>query len=219
VDNRLSSIFCCFPSFPLGRPRESVQELAPEYSSARNLPAYTGSPPDSEKNFEVNTDLAVPRYLPADLVVNFVTLEPPGFEQPPYYPGATKEKSREPSSKSLKPQPLRLVRESRKKKSPAFYSENSRSLLQSTTYITIEPTTASSTAISSLLVNMSTNPPVQKAPPTLPSGPRPAGMAASPSKDDILADLRRQVSEPPIPPFPFHYVLYLLSFLLLVLDT
>jgi hypothetical protein len=66
--------------------------------------------------------------------------------------------------------------------------------LQSTTYITIEHYSGSSTAISNCsLAKMSATPGMPKVAPTLPSGPRPGG-ASSPSKEEILADLRRQVS-------------------------
>ncbi|KAH8905136.1 hypothetical protein BR93DRAFT_939165 [Coniochaeta sp. PMI_546] len=41
---------------------------------------------------------------------------------------------------------------------------------------------------------MSTVPAMPKVAPTLPSGPRPGG-ASSPSKDEILADLRRQLDD------------------------
>ncbi|OIW34508.1 hypothetical protein CONLIGDRAFT_638863 [Coniochaeta ligniaria NRRL 30616] len=196
VDNRLASIFCCFTSFPASRPRESVQDLAPEYSSPRNLPAYTGQELDPEKNAPFVPDLAVPRYLPVNLSgnysVNFVTLDPPGFEPPPYYPGLTEQK---PLVDALKPKPLHLARTSRKQKPPVFYSHNARTLFQSTTYITIEDTSGSSTAISSSsLAKMSATPAMPKVAPALPSGPRPGGVS-SPSKDEILADLRRQLDD------------------------
>lgn len=192
VDNRLAFLFCCFPSFPASRPRESAQDVVPEYPSSRSLPAYTGPEVDQEKDAHFDSHLAVPRYLPVDLPgnysVNFVTLDPPGFEPPPYYPGLNKRKY---PVEPLKPKPLRLVRTSREKKAPVFYSHNTRTLFQSTTYITIDNTSGSSTAISS--DKMSATQAMPKVAPTLPSGPRPGG-APSPSKDEILADLRRQVS-------------------------
>ena len=195
MDNRLASIFCCFPSFPVSRSRESLQSLAPEYSSPRDLPAYTGPELDPEKDAHFDSGLAVPRYLPvnlpADYSVNFLTLDPPAFEPPPYYPGLSKENS---LAHTPKPKPLRLVRNSHKRKPPVFYAHNSKTVLQTTTYITIEPTSASSTAISTApaVTTMSAAPTMPKPAPTLPSGPRPGG--ASPTKDEILADLRRQVS-------------------------
>lgn len=217
MDNPLASVFFCFSScFPPSRSRESVQDLAPEYSSARGLPAYTGRELDPEKDAPFTSSLAVPRYLPVDprteYSINFVTLDPPRFEPPPYYPGLTKQK---PLLSTLEPKPLRLVRDSRKRKPPVSYSHNSKYHIQSTSYyIAVEHTSASSTAISSAsLATMSTTttPAMPKAAPTLPNGPRPGG--APPSKDEILADLRRQVSPAPfptpiIPPrsyFPFFF--------------
>ncbi|KAB5551372.1 hypothetical protein GE09DRAFT_1240676 [Coniochaeta sp. 2T2.1] len=193
VDNRLSSLFCCLPNFPLSRSRESVQSLSsPEYSSSsRDLPPYSGPELDTEKDLEFHSSLSVPRYLPVSLSINFVTLDPPSFEPPPYYPGLIKQKSLQKPNSLLPPKPLRLVRGSQKKKPPVFYTHNEKALLQSTTYLTINPTTGTSTSISTTMSTTQAPKPTQ----TLPSGPRPTGGSISPSKDEILADLRRQLDD------------------------
>lgn len=188
MDNRQPSLlFCCFPSFPVSRPRESVQEVAPEYSSARELPPYDQLPLDR----------------------GLVHAAPPKLEPPPYYPGLDKTKPPY-SSTSLKPKPLRLVRDSRKRAPPVFYSKDTRTLLQSVSYLRIDNEGWTTGRES---VDMASNQTVPKDVP-LPSGPRLPGAGvgggmSSKSKDEILADLRRQVSVlnlPTLCPFVTRYL-------------
>lgn len=181
MDNRrFSSLFCCFPSFPVSRSGESVQQVAHEHSPARDLPQYG--------------DLG-------RLDPELVTSTPPKLQPPPYYPCLDKAKPPY-SSASLRPKPLRLVRDSRKRTPPVFYSQNTKTLLQGVTYLSIDNTAWTTSSAS---VNMASNPTVPKDVP-LPSGPRlpgggvGGGMSTSKSKEEILADLRRQVS--PFRPFP-----------------
>lgn len=204
-----SAFFCCFPSFPVSRPRESVQDPVPDYSSARDLPPYDGSELDPEKkSLEAARSLGVERNnfllkLPVNLSINFVTTTPPRFEPPPYYPGLGKAKSFQ-SSNALKPKPLRLVRDSRKKSPPDFYSRSTKTLFQGVAYISIDntPPTPRSTSF-----NMASNQAMPKVTP-LPNGPRlptggvGGGMSTSQTKEELLADLRRQVNPLPAQPRP-----------------
>lgn len=105
---------------------------------------------------------------------------------------------------SRKPQPLRLVQESlnsRKRKPPVFFAKHTRTLVQSVTYITVyqdsssSPTSSSYSPTATTFFKMaSTNPTMPKVSnlPPVPAGARSGYL--SPTKEEMLADLRRQVN-------------------------
>lgn len=105
---------------------------------------------------------------------------------------------------SSKPQPLRLVQESlnsRKRKPPVFYAQHTRTLVQSVTYITIHQDSSSSSPTSSSYSPSATTFKMANTNPTMPKvsnlPPVPAGARSgflSPTKEEMLADLRRQVN-------------------------
>lgn len=108
---------------------------------------------------------------------------------------------------SSKPQPLRLVQESlnsRKRKPPVFYAQHTRTLVQSVTYITIHQDSSSSvsptspsyspTATTTTFKMSNANPTMPKVSnlPPVPAGARSGYL--SPTKEEMLADLRHQVN-------------------------
>ena len=114
---------------------------------------------------------------------------------------------------SSKPQPLRLVQESlhsRKRKPPVFFAQHTRTLVQSVTYITIHqdssysssaPTSPTSSSYSPTALTTTTFDKMANTNPTMPKvsnlPPVPAGARSgylSPTKEEMLADLRRQVN-------------------------
>lgn len=104
---------------------------------------------------------------------------------------------------SSKPQPLRLVQESlnsRKRKPPVFFAQHTRTQVQSVTYITIHqdssssPTSSSYSPTATTFKMANTNPTMPKVSnlPPVPAGARSGFL--SPTKEEMLADLRRQVN-------------------------
>lgn len=256
----LASLCFCLPSFPASRSRESdgaprgLDNYSPDESQV-DLPTYAG-PELSEKTFEVqqltgvpsvaaaprgappgfSAARSVPRTVPTALGTYFDS--PPGVEPPPYYPldGQPKKGALDPNAR---PKPLRLVRLSKKKKSPVVYESSTHRLIQSLTTLTFDQpaspplspppayyedssetysvssyyqsSTARQTSSARKRRNskMASNPTMPKVSPplpattTLPSGPRPpfssagfgGGAAGAGSKEDILADLRRQLDD------------------------
>ncbi|KAK3694095.1 hypothetical protein B0T22DRAFT_61508 [Podospora appendiculata] len=174
----------------------------PPPSSVRDLPAYTGPELDPEKNSS-----PPPPSNPRFYGVNFVTFDPPAFEPPPYYPGSKHYRSASSksalstslSSKSLGP--LRLVQTRRRRPPPVFYAKKTHDRIQSVSYTTFEQKDSSSSSsplprtIMASNVNPAVMPKVATTLPPLPSGPRPGGRGLSPSKEDIIANLRRQLDD------------------------
>jgi len=208
VDNpKRTTYLCNFPRFPIIRPRESNhapqkqqrQQQPPAYSPPRTLPPYPYSGPQSSP--PKRRILPVRPHLGLD--VNFVQFDPPPryreiVSPPPATVGLTKSPSKKKPSvfTSAKPRPLRLVQESlnRKRRPPVFIAQSSHSVVQSLTYITVYSSDSSNKS------KMASNPVMPKVTPPLPSlpgGPMsrpPAALGSSPqNKEQLLADLRRQV--------------------------
>ncbi|KAK3336234.1 hypothetical protein B0T19DRAFT_396007 [Cercophora scortea] len=196
-----------------GWSQESLDDHHHQPSSVRDLPAYTGPELDPEKNSSLPPPLpssANPRFYE----VNFVTFDPPAFEPPPYYPGSKHYRSASSksglstslslkSSKSTLPGPLRRRR---KQPPPVFYAKKTHDRIQSVSYITFEQhhqqqdSSSSSRKIMASNINPAVMPKVPTTLPPLPSGPRPVAAGAggrgfSPSKEDMIADLRRQLDD------------------------
>lgn len=207
MDHLLFGSFCvCFPSFPDSRSWESNNPAAP-----RDLPDYSG-PVLSEKAFEVTVGAALPRVLP---------LKPETYpvQPPPYYPGghkpsnSTSSTSSTSKSSSLEVKPLRLVRASRKRRAssksassspppPAYVESYSHDYFQSVTTLSIEslrpappPYTEKMAVPNPSMPKVGTMNSPPSGPGARPFGPSPSSSSASQSKDDILADLRRQLDD------------------------
>lgn len=231
LNNRqsLNPRLCTFPSFPIGRSRESLQSVTanPSYSTPRTLPPLPKGPEGEFDLYRRRRNSLLFRPLPVNVsgrnnsvVVEQTTTTPSPKSQyfPPPLATTTKSKHKRVFSSS-KPQPLRLVQETlkdkRKRQPPVFYAQHSRSVLQSLTHITIQQQEKIS---SDNEIMASSNPTMPKVSPpvTLPplpsSGPRPPTTAPSfgaggmnPSKDELIADLRRQVNFS-FPSFPFTHL-------------
>ena len=195
------SFFCCFPSFPNSRSRESFVDYS---QSSRDLPAYTGPDLDTEKSLDFVAQLrqqqavaAAPRYL----AVNNLAYSPPAFEPPPYYPAPVGQEKTLLSSPLLpKAKPFRLASSLRKRKPPVYVSQSSHTVYQSVTYLTFDQHSYPHLDLEKQEDIMASNPVMPKVTTALPSGPRPvgaggAGVGSPSSKDDILADLRRQLDD------------------------
>ncbi len=151
--------------------------------SSRDLPPYDGPPLDPEKKaldliLGSSSGLAsAPRTVVA---VNFLQYTPPQLEPPPRYPGLLTE-FKKPGS-SLAPKPLRVGR----KRNPPRFIESHGSYRYRTLSYTFCPVHDAD--------KMASNPLRPDATTTLPSGPRP-GLNGIQSKDELLADLRRQLDD------------------------
>ncbi|KAI5466754.1 hypothetical protein BGZ63DRAFT_430125 [Mariannaea sp. PMI_226] len=183
VDQLILDSFClCLPSFPNSRSGESD-------SLPRSLPVYSG-PELSTSHSDlvgVSAGAPLPRVLP---------LKPEAYpvQPPPYYPGR---------STSLEVKPLRLVRTSRKRRSPrkpsppppSYYETYSYTLYQSVTTLSIEPADSPPT----YLETMASQPAVVPKPGTETGprqfGPAPGGNTPPRGADNVLADLRRQLDD------------------------
>ncbi|KAK4218685.1 hypothetical protein QBC37DRAFT_274361 [Rhypophila decipiens] len=236
----LNPRLCTFPSFPIGRSRESLQQtLHPTtYSTPRTLPPLPRGPDLEPYNNKRRSTFRPPRLLPVNLssqssrahTLSPSCLPPPLFSSRNSPPTARAVSTTKLQHKrvfsSSKPQPLRLVQETlkdkRKKQPPVFYAQHSHSIVQSLTYITIQQKASPCPVVDDYNIYFnkmaSSNPVMPKVGPppnpvTLPplpnsniagassnsSGPRPTapsfGVAAPPSKEELIADLRRQLSD------------------------
>jgi hypothetical protein len=185
VDQTLLRSLCfCFPN---SRSRESNRGVendnnSPEnFTTERSLPEYTG-PELSEKTFEVQTTFAAPRYFPP--------LTNSELQPPPYYPADGKPRKPNP----LQPKPLRLVRAAKKQKPPVLFEAYQRELYQSLTTLSFDTSTSPPPPYDD--DTMASNPALPKVLNAPPNGPpRPYGSGPSQSKDELLADLRRQLDD------------------------
>ncbi|KAM7209318.1 54fc86e1-e77c-48da-81be-2d7d2ab3e00e [Naviculisporaceae sp. PSN 640] len=164
LQQSLNPRLCTFPSFPIGRSRESLQQSLSQatYSTPRTLPPLPRGPDLdlSSGNRQRRNSFKPPRLLPVNVssqssrTTANLQLSPSSFFPAPLF------STRSPPSRAVttttanrhkrvfsssKPQPLRLVQETqkdkRKKQPPVFYAQHSHSVLQSLTYITIQQKT------------------------------------------------------------------------------
>ena len=188
MDPKRTTYLCAFPRFPNSRSRESVHHLSPlpsAYSTPRTLPLFPYPGPDLRQRILPIKPLNLPRRA------NKSNTTPTSPE---------KKHPRAVFSSATKPRPLRLVQESlnRKRRPPVFFAQSGHSVVQSVTCITIHQKSPPPSS-------MASNPAMPKvAPmPSLPSGPRLDSMSPPQNKDQLLADLRRQVNNPAFPPLFF----------------
>ncbi|KAM0287703.1 hypothetical protein ACHAQH_000234 [Verticillium albo-atrum] len=192
--------------------RELSDYAGPELSEKTfELQAVSGSTPPPQQR-TASASRSVPRSVPT---AGFYPVQPP-----PYYPLDGKPtKGFHPHPQAPKPKPLRLVRLSRKRKPPVLYESSTKTLIQSLTTLTFaQPKTPLSPppsycdtsnkeayhtlrkrAAGEMASINPTMPKVSTSPPLPPSGPFQngggGGRPAPTAKEDLLADLRRQLDD------------------------
>ncbi|KAK3900308.1 hypothetical protein C8A05DRAFT_36072, partial [Staphylotrichum tortipilum] len=211
-----SSYFCAFPRFPVRPSVDSpLAELLPHYSSDVPAPLRLHRRQSSVSSRPRILPVAVStaldtldsptlghrrQYTPPKATTSSTSVSPPTSRSPP---------SRTVFSSASKARPLRLVKDNnpKKRRPPVFYAQNSHSLVQSRTFITIRQhdadnnnnTHSRNTSSSSFLsedANMSSPPPNPVSMPKTGGPSTMPGTVVRPegggNKDRLLADLRRQ---------------------------